>query len=244
MIEKIVSGGQTGADQAALDVAIELGVPYGGWIPKGRLTEDGFLPAKYLLQEMPTESYALRTEQNVIDSDGTLIISHGRLTGGSALTRQYADKHDRPCLHIDLNKNDPLEASLKIAIWISKNRIGVLNVAGPRASKDPGIYAAVSEVLESALHLCDLKMASARPEKTSIETSVDDTVDYILEGMPLREKTSIANMEKNQVKNLQHVFDAYIRSRVGFDKTDEDVDDLMLRLWKRLQESHRIRVVE
>ncbi|MBW2083807.1 MAG: hypothetical protein JRI39_12165, partial [Deltaproteobacteria bacterium] len=85
MINKIISGGQTGAEQAALDVAIELGIPHGGWIPKGRLTENGFLPEIYQLQEMPTTSYVKKTEQNILDSDGTLIISHGKLTGGSAL---------------------------------------------------------------------------------------------------------------------------------------------------------------
>ncbi len=94
MIKKIISGGQTGADQAALDVAIKLDIPHGGWITKGRLTEDGPLPDKYNLQEMPTSSYPERTEKNILDSDGTLIISHGKLTGGSALTRELAVKHN------------------------------------------------------------------------------------------------------------------------------------------------------
>ena len=88
MITKIISGGQTGADQAVLDVAIELGIPHGGWIPKGRKTERGPLPAKYQLQEMSTAEYPKRTERNVQDSDGTLIISHGELSGGSEFTRQ------------------------------------------------------------------------------------------------------------------------------------------------------------
>ena len=83
MLKKIVSCGQTGAEHAALDVAIMFNIPHGGWIPKGRLAEDGPLPDKYQLQEMLTNSYTKRTEQNVIDSDGTVIISHGRLTGGT-----------------------------------------------------------------------------------------------------------------------------------------------------------------
>ena len=68
-------------------MAIELNIPHGGWIPKGKKTEDGIIPDKYQLQEMPTASYPKRTEQNVIDSDGTLILSHGKLSGGSALTQ-------------------------------------------------------------------------------------------------------------------------------------------------------------
>ena len=89
MIKKIISGGQTGADRAALDVAIKLNIPHGGWVPKGRPAEDGPIHTKYQLKEMPTDSYSDRTEQNVADSDGTLIISHGELTGGSAFTRKW-----------------------------------------------------------------------------------------------------------------------------------------------------------
>jgi hypothetical protein len=86
MIKKIISGGQTGADQAALDAAIKWDIPHGGWVPKGRRTESGPLSNRYQLKEMPTDSYPSRTEQNVIDSDGTLIITHGELTGGSEYT--------------------------------------------------------------------------------------------------------------------------------------------------------------
>ena len=93
MIEKIISGGQTGADQAALDAAIKLGIPHGGWIPKGRLTENGPLPPdKYNLIEMPTDSYPERTKKNIRESDGTLILSHGMITGGSEYTQKMALK--------------------------------------------------------------------------------------------------------------------------------------------------------
>ena len=91
MIERIVSGGQTGADRAALDAAINVGLPHCGWIPKGRLTENGPLPEKYHLKEMPSSSYIKRTKQKVIDSDGTLILSHGKLRGVSLLTQEFAE---------------------------------------------------------------------------------------------------------------------------------------------------------
>ena len=151
MIEKIISGGQTGADQAALDMAIELGFEHGGWIPKGRKTENGLLPDKYKLQEMPTTSYPKRTEKNILDSNGTLILSHGKLTGGSALTRKLAKKHGRPWLHLDLDKLSVSDASKKTASWIDRNGIQVLNVAGSRASKDLGIYKATMEILRTVL---------------------------------------------------------------------------------------------
>jgi HAD superfamily hydrolase (TIGR01509 family) len=152
MITKIVSGGQTGADRAALDFAIQRNVPHGGWIPKGRLTEEGPLSDHYRLREMETVSYTKRTEQNVIDSDGTLIISHGKLTGGSALTRQFAKRHQRPWLHIDLNKySDLADAAALVSRWIAENAIKVLNVAGHRASKDADIYEGVMKLLEKSI---------------------------------------------------------------------------------------------
>ena len=149
MITKIISGGQTGADRAALDSAIKHGIPHGGWIPKGRLAEDSSLSVKYKLKEMPTSSYPAQTEQNVIDSDGTLIISRGKRGGGADLTQKLAIKHGRPWLHIDLNqKKDHTDAAAKIKEWIVQEEIEVIHVAGPRASKDPHIYNKVMEILE------------------------------------------------------------------------------------------------
>ncbi|MFO8239670.1 MAG: putative molybdenum carrier protein [Dissulfuribacterales bacterium] len=150
-ITKIISGGQTGADQAALDVAIEKGIPYGGWVPKGRLTEAGMLLEKYQLKEMETASYPLRTEQNVIDSDGTLIVSHGELTGGSAYTREMAEKHGKPWIHIDADETPMKEAINLIWSWIDENQVEVLNVAGARASKDTKIYPRARAILEALL---------------------------------------------------------------------------------------------
>jgi len=167
MIDKIISGGQTGADQAALDVAIKLDIPHGGWIPKGRKTEAGILPSKYKLKEMATANYPKRTEKNVVDSDGTLILSHGKLTGGSALTRKMANQHGRPCLHIDLTKTIAFNAALKISTWVEENSISVLNVAGSRASKDARIYDAAMDILESAYYLG----LSKSPEPESLQRS-------------------------------------------------------------------------
>ena len=117
MVKKIISGGQTGADRAALDFARKHKIPHGGWVPKGRIAEDGPLDKNYRLTEMPTTSYQKRTEMNVIGSDGTVIFSHGRLTGGSAYTKTMATKHNRPCLHIDLKEADIFQASLLMLEW-------------------------------------------------------------------------------------------------------------------------------
>lgn len=152
-IQKIVSGGQTGADRAALDAAIALGRPYGGWLPPGRKTEDGPLPARYQLQELASGGYRRRTERNVIDSDGTLLISHGQLTGGSLLTLQLARKRERPCLHVDCEILPPAAVLPLVESWLKDNDIRILNVAGPRASGDPRIYEVAKALVTELLRL-------------------------------------------------------------------------------------------
>ena len=148
---KLVSGGQTGADRAALDVALELGIDHGGWVPKGRAAEDGPLPDRYRVRETPTEDPAERTERNVADSDATLLISHGPLTGGSELTRRFAAELGKPVLHVELSKLGAPEAADRITRWLGALGCRTLNVAGPRASEEAGIYAAASAALRRAV---------------------------------------------------------------------------------------------
>ncbi|MDR2551179.1 MAG: putative molybdenum carrier protein [Desulfobulbus sp.] len=143
----IISGGQTGADRAALDAAIALGLPHGGWLPKGRKTEAGPLPARYLLKELDSHRYRDRTEQNVLAAGGTLICSFGPLTGGSALTEALAIRHDRPFLHIDFDLVDKDRARILVEEWVGRHGLAVVNVAGPRASSEPRIYRAVHALL-------------------------------------------------------------------------------------------------
>jgi Circularly permutated YpsA SLOG family len=153
MLRKVISGGQTGVDRAALDVAVQLGIDHGGWLPKGRLAEDGNVPPRYRLREMPTEAYAARTEKNVLESDGTLLISRGSPTGGTDYTRRMALKHGKHLLHIDLALGQrPADAGSLIASWLELNRIETLNVAGPRASHDPSIYMDTVNILAQAFN--------------------------------------------------------------------------------------------
>lgn len=134
---KIVSGGQTGVDQAALDVAIELGLPHGGWCPKGRIWEYGIIPERYALREHSSADYAVRTEQNILDSDGTLILYLQRLRGGTALTNRLAKQHGKPLHRIRMDVPLKLENVIR---WLGENAIQTLNVAGPRASSHVEIY--------------------------------------------------------------------------------------------------------
>jgi Circularly permutated YpsA SLOG family len=148
LLAKIISGGQTGVDRAALDVAQELGIPCGGWCPKGRRAEDGTIAAKYPLTETPSEKYPQRTEWNVREADGTLVLTRGQPQGGTALTIAFANRQTKPLLVLDLSQ---MHEPARVGHWIATQHIHVLNIAGPRESENDGIYTQAKEFLRQAL---------------------------------------------------------------------------------------------
>jgi hypothetical protein len=149
VLKKIVSGGQSGVDRAALDAARALGIPIGGWCPRGRIAEDGRIRRRYCLLETPSRNYPQRTQWNVRDSDATLIVNRGRLDGGTAATARLAlGRHRKPVFMIELGRRVRRE---RFRAWLRRNRVHVLNVAGPRESKRPGIYAEAKAVLVTLL---------------------------------------------------------------------------------------------
>jgi hypothetical protein len=265
MVRKIISGGQTGADRAALDVAVEMGIDHGGWVPKGRKTEEGPLPERYQLKEMPTAGYADRTEQNVLDADGTLIFSHGKLTGGSALTRRLAKKHGRPWLHIDLAGANSFKAAGDVETWILDNAITILNVAGPKASEDPDIYKAVAKVLKAMFYFhtlhADAPEPKARPE--NLPGTVAEAVEALLSRLSLKDKTAIANMKTHEIPTLYPTLGAFIRKEFGLSTGNEELARscrfvaksrklqpeeaarvIIRRVWNTLKETHSLRVLK
>jgi hypothetical protein len=145
----IVSGGQTGADRAALDFAIRHGIPHDGWCPRGRLAEDGPLDECYRLCETPASKYDQRTRWNVRDSDATLVVTiQAKPSGGTALTLGVARQQGKPHLHISRERILSLEdAGERIAEFVAQHNVVRLNVAGPRASQEPDIAKFVSELL-------------------------------------------------------------------------------------------------
>lgn len=140
---RIVSGGQSGVDRGALDAALELGLPCGGWCPAGRRAEDGTIPERYPLRESPSSGYEQRTEWNVLDSDATLVLNRGGLSGGTLYTIQIAERAGRPLKVLELEQMDASgdreEALSEVLDWLIDGGVSVLNVAGPRESKAPGI---------------------------------------------------------------------------------------------------------
>lgn len=265
MLEKIISGGQTGADQGALDTAMRLGIDHGGWIPRGRKTETGPLPDKYGLREMPTDEYHLRTEKNVVSAEATAIFSHGPLSGGSLLTQQVAERHGRPWLHVDLNTASAFDAARNLNDWIRTYDIRVLNVAGARASQDPHIYQATADILESAYYLGLVQMPGRETiaSLTSRPESVDQAVDILAKQLRLKDKSAIAHLQASQLESLLQALDNYLGDEFALGRGNdrlmaacmqyldekpgvatEPAMAIITELWKKLSKTHRLRVVK
>jgi hypothetical protein len=274
MLKKIMSGGQIGADQAALDIAIKMGIPHGGWIQKGRKIQGGILPEKYQLQEMSTSSFKDRIEKNVKASDGTLIIAHGDLAGGADYSRKMARKHGRPCLFINLNETSSFSAATGISRWIKENRIEILNVTGSRASEDSKIYKDTMDIVERAILLGqitpearepakDLKRENRFKKRVSAPKSVGEAVTKIITDMPLLDRVKIANIKKEDLISLELTLGVFIRNQFlkkdfngellaschwvsGSDTLTENEAAAVIieRLWENLRETHRLRVVK
>jgi hypothetical protein len=271
MLKKIISGGQTGADRAALDVAIKFNIEHGGCIPKGRKTEQGPLPMKYQLNEMDTNDYRQRTKQNIVDSHGTVIISRGKLNGGSKLTQSFATIVGRPNCYLDLLTAEEFEASIILKSFIMENNIQVLNVAGPRLSHHPGIYMDVKTILETMLYLLFLdtqqdlwfkEYIPVGPPKEDFPQTMEEAIDLLSKELPLRTKTFIARLESCNIHMLYFTLLEYIRHRVGFDMGNKvllkecaawmkneklTIEDAVMEILKRfkqdLEKDHILRMV-
>ena len=166
MINRIISGGQTGADRAALDFALHAGIECGGWVPKGRMAEDGIIPARYPnLLETDSEDPKMRTELNVRDSDGTLLVTRGIPGGGSAFTLEFATRLGKPLLRVDLERESSELATGRVLLWVYDVHPSTLNVAGSRDSEDPEIYDLTKAVLEGVF----LAMNSKNNMRTGLQ---------------------------------------------------------------------------
>jgi hypothetical protein len=164
---RIVSGGQTGAGRAALDWALANRITHHGWCPKGRKAEDGVIPRRYRLKETRSAASTVRTRWNVRDSDGTVIFSLARtLSGGSRLTAEFAKKFEKPLLHLTGAAGATVQGR-RLARFIRQHQIRTLNIAGPRASEEPGVARFVLAVLSRSRLLAQRghPATPARPPK-------------------------------------------------------------------------------
>jgi hypothetical protein len=226
MLKKIISGGQTGADQAALDSAIKFNIEHGGWVPKGRKTEQGALPAKYKMDEMKTSDYPSRTRQNIIDSDATLIIAAGNLSGGTLLTKNFATEMDKPYCHIDFISMDDFEAAMIVHSFIVDNYIEILNVAGPRLSSDPTIYDETRTIIESMIYMIELasekgmgkiEYVSSGKDRSSTPKTMNDAIKQISSRLTLKTRAKIASLNISYIASLYFELSDYIMDKFIFE---------------------------
>ena len=257
MIKKIISSGQTEPGRAGLDIAIELGIQHGGWTSKGRRAQAEKLTGRYNLQETGNIGFPQSAELNILESDGTLMLNYGEPPGGSEPIQQTSKKHHRPCLYIDLDEIGEAKAVQIISAWIEARRIKTLNVAGLRGDGGPEIYEATKRILITILSGPPLQILSHSPK------TVDEAVDRLISDMPLREKTTVANMTEKELPSLYPALGDYIRNRFGLgsgneklktscrfvagkkDIRPEEASVLIIHeLWKKLRHTHTLRTVK
>lgn len=273
-VKKIISGGQTDADHTVMDAAIKLGVLYGGWMPKGRMTEAGPLPAKYQLQEMPTDNYYDCIKQNVLDAKGTLILSSGRLADDLNYARKATLKHRRQLLGVDTKQTVFFKASSLVNDWVQLQHVDVLYVITPSIKTDTNVVKHTQQIVKGAL-LLDIMEGSAgsrinhntkekylatifAPPKT-----VAEVVSQIVSNLPLKDRVRIAKMKITDLEPVYMTLGIFVRNQVlqnnmnkelfescrrisGNDNLNEVTASFVIieKLWEKLQKSHRLRVVK
>ncbi len=274
MLKKIISSGHTEAEQAALDAAIKLGIPHGGWIPKSKWTETSARPPKYRLQEMPTDTYAECIEQNVIDSKGTLILSCGKPTGHLDFARKMTLKHRHQLLGIDLELTNFIDAATLVHDWIQLRRIDALYVTGSGADVNPDVGNHTTFIIESAILLGQLNAASgshmvhdsakrSSGKPFDIPKTVNEAIDQIISEMSLQDRVKLANLKREDMEPFGVTFRIFIQNRLfqkganrdliksciavsGNDDLDESKAAFVIieKLWERLKETHKLKIVK
>jgi len=274
VIKKIISGGQTGADRAALDAAIKLDIPHGGWITKGRTTETGMLPESYHLRELATDNYLECIKRNVKDSKGTLIIFYDKLTGDLYQAERETLRCKHQLLGIDLKQKNAFQAASLINDWVQLRKIDVLFVTGAGEVENPNIENHTRLMIEKALLLDMMNLPAGRSitdysQKGHLEKfhvlpkTIHEAVDRLIMELTLKDKVLIANMTYDELMDLNSNLGAYIRNAFRLwsgnlelmesckfaikDKTinaDSASFAIIDILWEKLRKTHRLKVVK
>lgn len=268
MIRRIISNGQPGVSRAALDVAMVMEREHGGWVPEGRSAGgDGILPERYTMRTMTAGDLSACNEQNILDSDGTLLLSYGDTKGEFSHLLEFAKKCHKPSLHGDLSTRNAFQTAKEISVWIARYRIGILHVAGPDDDKDRSAYKDAEKLLKAVLHFDTMDMALApenqEPPPPDPPRSVKEAVDRLASQLPLKDRVRIANMQWQELLMLQPTLGRYIRDSFGLWSGNEALMNscrfaaktlnlreeeasatIIRRLWIRLKEIHTLKVVK
>ncbi len=274
MIRKIVSSGRTGVEMAGLDVAVKLGIDYGGWAPRGMRNEQGSLPARYGLQQVAAMGFKHAMEQNILNSDGTLLITRGRRCAETRYAVETALRCQRQLLHVDLSQHSAFEAASLTASWASLQNISVVFVTGPSAHHDANIYDHAKKILETAVYLEFVKTGlhpelppmirtAADASQIDVPRTVGEAVMRLKEALPLKDRAIIANLRSEELDHLGTGLSDYIKQNFGLytgnaellqscaqlgslvqPLPDEACVVILRALWKDLQTTHKLRIVK
>ncbi len=219
VVRKIISGGQSGVERAALDLAIQLGIAHGGWVAPGRLVDDGLLPGHYRLQEMAFADGPGSAEPNIEMADGVLLLARGPLTGEAAAVHSRAQARHSPCLAIDLDRYTRFQSSLLINSWLQAQKVEILFITGPRESEQPSIYRDTMECFRAAwwalmmVEPVEIKSPSAAGDDRP--RSLNEAVKRLQRDLPLKDKVTIANMSAGEITGLGPTLGRYIQKHFG-----------------------------
>jgi hypothetical protein len=274
VLKKIISGGQTSADRAALDAAIKLGIPHGGWMPKGRITETGTLPETYQLLETATDNYSDCIRKNVKDSKGTLIVFYDKLTGDLYQAERETLKLRHQLLGVDLKQKNALQAASLVNDWIQLRQIDVLYVIGPSTAENPNIGNHARLMIERALLLDMMNIPAGRlitdyskkdylEKLPALPKTIHEAVGRLISELPLKDKVVIANMTYDELVDLNSNLGAYIRNafrlwsgnlelmescRFAAKDKSMNVDGasfaIIDNLWEKLRKTHKLKVIK
>ena len=266
IVRKIVSGGRSGVERAALDLAIQLGIAHGGWIPHGRMVDDGRLASRYRMTEAAQNGGPGSDEANLAISDGLLLLTRGPLSGPATEVLAKAQAHHHPYLLIDLDRHTRFQSSLLINSWLKSEQIEVLFITGPTANEDHRIYLDTIECFRTAWWA--LMMAEPVPTRNSHETRPDqpcslvEAVERLERELPLKDKVTIANMSADEIIGLNATLGRYVQKQFGIwegngdlirscrqaadrpQLADDEIATLIIdRLARELRKTHKLRVL-
>ncbi len=274
MISKLVSCGRTGVELAALDVAAKIGIAHGGWAPRGMRNEQGPLPAQYGLQEVQSMGFRTAMEQNIMESDGTLLITRGRKTVETRYAVETALRYQRQLLHVDLSQHSTFEAASLTSSWVALQNIKVVFVTGPSADHDASLYDQTKKILETAFYLEFVKTGlhpdhprlaplAEDASQPDMPCNVDEAVARLKKSLPLKDRAIIANMRSEELDHLRGGLGEYIKQNFGIYSgnmallqscadlaglvqpiPEEACAVIMRALWKDLQTTHKLRIIK
>ncbi len=266
VVRKIISGGQSGVERAALDLAIQLGISHGGWVAPGRLVDDGLLPDHYRLKEMAFADGPVSAEANIEMADGVLLMARGPLTGEAVAVQSRAQERQRPCLAIDLDRYTRFQSSLLINSWLKARRVEILFITGPREKDQPSIYRDTMECFRTAwwalMMVEPVETRSPPGAGDDQPRSLDEAVERLQRDLPLKDKVTIANMSADEIAGLGRTLGRYIQRHFGIwdgnpaltrscvraagrDRlADEEIAALIIdHLVRELKRSHTLRLI-